>query len=43
MKSAQTHHFMACFQFKKVEVFKTLHFGSMHNLISQYKPYSDNL
>ena len=32
MKSAQTHHFMACFQFKHVEIFKTLHFGPMHNL-----------
>jgi hypothetical protein len=32
MKSAQTHHFMACFQFKQVKVFKTLHFGPMHNL-----------
>jgi hypothetical protein len=31
-KSAQTHHFMACFQFKQVKVFKTLHFGPMHNL-----------
>jgi hypothetical protein len=32
MKSAQSHHFMACFQFKQVEVFKTLHFGPMHYL-----------
>ena len=32
MGSAQNHHFMVCFQFKQVKVFKTLHFGSMHNL-----------
>jgi hypothetical protein len=33
MKSAQTQHFMACFQCKPMEVwFKTLHFGPVHNL-----------
>ena len=32
MGSAQNHHFMVCFQFKQVKVFKTLHFGPMHNL-----------